>query len=281
MNALTNEIKTRARLLLKLLQNNHLAARKRALILSRRQHWEIPEQWQLRHCLNLAAADCGFQHWAHAREVLGGNAGTKADMGDFWHGPEVGGYANHWFAHYEDAQAQLRANPHEFLLPYRYQYLVVSKDYISALGLNPDASVWTQIGNDLVAGYASVSWLNLAQQRMQASRVERFEKVWDVQQSALDLQSTEAEAQRVLKSFTQNGRLLKIPEQRKKRLVILQWLVHQLDVAKKYSEPEINRFFLGFHEDYATLRREMIINGLMVREDAVYWRQTAIPVSVQ
>jgi len=61
----------------------------------------------------------------------------------------------------------------------------------------------------------------------------------------------------------------------------LQWLVNQLDVAKKYSEPEINRFFLGFHEDYATLRREMIINGLMVREDAVYWRQTAIPISVQ
>ncbi|MFZ6752102.1 DUF2087 domain-containing protein [Undibacterium sp. Dicai25W] len=281
MNALTNEIKTRARLLLKLLESSNNAASKRALILSRKQRWDIPEQWQLRHCLNLAAADCGFQHWEHAREVLGGNSVANTDMGDFWHGAEVSGYTNHWFANYAEALAQLQANPEEYLLPYRYQYLVVSADYISALGIAPDAPAWAQIANDLVAGYASASWLRLAQQRMQASRIERFERVWDVQQSALDLQSTEAEAQRVLKSFMQNGRLLKIPEQRKKRLVILQWLVNQLDVAKKYSEPEINRFFLGFHEDYATLRREMIINGLMVREDAVYWRRTAIPISVQ
>ncbi|MFZ6862169.1 DUF2087 domain-containing protein [Undibacterium sp. Ji67W] len=281
MNALTNEIKTRARLLLKLLESSNNAASKRALILSRKQRWDIPEQWQLRHCLNLAAADCGFQHWEHAREVLSGNAAANTDMGDFWHGAEVRGYTNHWFANYVDAQAQLKVNPHEFLLPYRYQYLVVGKDYISALGMVPDAPAWAQIANDLVAGYASASWLHLAQQRMQASRVERFEKVWDLQQSALDLQSTEAEARRVIKTFIQDGRLLKIPEQRKKRLVILQWLVNQLDVAKKYSEPEINRFFLHFHEDYATLRREMIINGLMVREDAVYWRQTAIPISVQ
>ena len=83
MNALTTEIKTRARLLLKLLQNQNVAANKRALILSRKQKWELPEEWQLRHCLNLAAVDCGFQHWEQARDILGGKALSDADMGDF------------------------------------------------------------------------------------------------------------------------------------------------------------------------------------------------------
>ena len=273
MNALTTEIKTRARLLLKLLQSNNVAARKRALMLSRKQHWELPEEWQLRHCLHLAAADCGFQHWEQAREILGGEAGRDADMGDFWHGPEVGGYTNHWFSVYSEALVQLHAHPEDYLLPYRRQYMVVGIDYIRALGVNPDDAFWKSISHDVVAGYGSVSWLNLAQQRMQATRVERFEKVWDVQQSKLDLQSTANEVERVLKSFLQQGRLIKIPDQRKKRLVILRWLVDQLDATRRYSEGEINSFFLGFHEDYATLRREMIINGLMLREDGVYWRQ--------
>ena len=273
MNALTTEIKTRARLLLKLLQNKNVVANKRALILSRKQKWELPDQWQLRHCLHLAASDCGFQHWEHARLVLGGNADKDADMGDFWHGVEVGGYTNHWYANYEDALAQLHANPSDYLLPYRHQYVVVGADYIAALGIKSDNIGWSTINHDLVAAYGSAGWLALAQQRLQATRVERFEKIWDMQQSALDLQSTQAEAQRVLKSFVQHGRLLKIPEQRKKRLVILQWLVNQLHATQKYSEAEINHFFLGFHEDYATLRREMIINGLMVRQDGVYWRE--------
>jgi len=273
MNALTTEIKTRARLLLKLLQNKNVAANKRALMLSRKQKWALPEEWQLRHCLNLAAADCGFQHWEHAREVLSGRALAGADMGDFWHGAEVGGYTNHWFSSYAQALTQLQAHPDDYLLPYRRQYVVVGVDYVRALGMNPEDASWDIIGRNLIAGYRSNSWLTLAQYRLQATRVERFEKIWDVQQSKLDLQSTEDEAQRVLKSFVQQGRLIKIPEQRKKRLVILQWLVNQLETTRRYSEAEMNRFFLGFHEDYATLRREMIVNGLMIRQEGVYWRQ--------
>ena len=63
MNALITEMKTRAKLLLKLLQTEHVAAKKRALMLSRKQNWELPTNWQLRHCLNLVSADAGFAHW--------------------------------------------------------------------------------------------------------------------------------------------------------------------------------------------------------------------------
>ncbi|MET3138153.1 hypothetical protein AAKU61_002518 [Undibacterium sp. GrIS 1.2] len=275
MNALTTEIKTRARLLLKLLQTNNVAATKRALLLSRQHNWTLPETWQLRHCLNLAAADAGFQHWEHARAVLFGEAQTedvKPDFGDFWHGKEVSGYTNHWYASYAEAQLQLQVDPASYLLPYRLQFIVVKVEYLHALGVSTDAAWWQPIANDLVLGYGSASWLALSQQRLQASRIERFNVAWDARQTTLDLESTDAESQRVMQAFVQNNRLKKIPDQRKKRLVILRWLVNQLQTERRYAESEINQFFLQYHEDYATLRREMITNMLMKREDGVYWR---------
>ena len=144
MNALTTEIKTRARLLLKLLQTNNVAATKHALLLSRQHNWTLPETWQLRHCLNLAAADVGFQHWEHARAVLGGDVQTedvKPDFGDFWHGKEVSGYTNHWYASYAEAQLQLQADPASYLLPYRLQFIVVKAEYLHALGVSTDAAI--------------------------------------------------------------------------------------------------------------------------------------------
>ncbi|MFZ6773144.1 DUF2087 domain-containing protein [Undibacterium sp. SXout7W] len=272
MNALTTEIKTRARLLLNLLETGQHAAQKRALILSRQRGWTMPETWQLRHCLNLAAADTGFQHWEHARHVLGAEAAATDDMGDFWHGSEVGGYTNHWYASYADAVRQLQVDPSAYLLPYRRQYVVVRAEYLLALGLSTEEACWQPIAHDLVGGYGSASWLQLAQQRLQSSRTERFHAVWNASQAALEVESTAAEADRVMASFIQDGRLLKIPEQRKKRLVILRWLAAQLQEGRPYPEAELNQFFLQFHEDYATLRREMIANALMQRDKAVYWR---------
>ena len=122
MNALTTEIKTRARLLQKMLESNNAAASKQAIILSRQRNWEMPDHWQLKHCMNLAAADAGFQNWEHARVVLGGQAQPGDDMGDFWHGSGVGAFFNHWFANYAEARAQLESDKHNFLLPYRRQF---------------------------------------------------------------------------------------------------------------------------------------------------------------
>ena len=272
MNALTTEIKTRARLLQKLLETRNTAASKRALILSRQRSWEIPESWQLKHCMNLAAADAGFQNWEHARIVLGGEVRPGEDMGDFWHGPEVAVFINHWYASYAEAQQQLRANEAGYLLPYRCQYLVVTGDYLQALGISAAPEFWNVIGHDLVQGYGSASWLNLAQQRLQSSRTERFNANWDATKIMLDLQSTDVEAERVMKSFVKNGRLVSIPEQRKKRLVILRWLVEQLQFERRYVEADINAFLLQFHADFATLRREFIMNGLMERAEGEYWR---------
>ena len=272
MNAFTDEIKTRARLLQKLLQTGNVAALKRARIICRQQRWDIPEQWQLRYCLNLAAADAGFSGWEHARQVLSGAAQPGDDMGEFWYGAEARGFTNQWLASYEEARALTEANPYLYLLPYRRQYLLVEELFLQDRGLSCDPALWEPMQRDLVRHYGSDGWQQLARQRLRSTRLERFEKTWDVQRATLDLQASEEETARILRSFIRDGRLQKIPEQKKKRLVVLRWMLDQLDSESRYPEQVLNGFFQQFHEDYATLRREMITNGLMQRDNAVYWK---------
>jgi predicted transcriptional regulator len=79
--------------------------------------------------------------------------------------------------------------------------------------------------------------------------------------------------EKTLRSFIDaNGRLKVIPAQRKKRDVILQHLVQQFQPGRRYKELEVNEILLRFHEDVFTIRREMIVAGLLERENGVYWR---------
>jgi hypothetical protein len=72
-----------------------------------------------------------------------------------------------------------------------------------------------------------------------------------------------------------NGRLKTIPSGRKKLLVVLRWLAEKFEVGRKYPESEVNEIIKRHHEDYATLRREMIGYNLMKREKGIYWRPEA------
>ena len=82
---------------------------------------------------------------------------------------------------------------------------------------------------------------------------------------------------KVVDNFFENGRLKSIPTTRSKRLLVLKHLVSKLDPNKVYDESEINQFILPFHSDVCTLRREFIINKLMVRKAGKYkvvnWRR--------
>jgi hypothetical protein len=78
---------------------------------------------------------------------------------------------------------------------------------------------------------------------------------------------------RVMRAFVaDDGALKEIPATRKKRRVILAWLVRQFDFDRRYPEREINEQLKRSHWDCATLRREFIGYRMMAREDGVYWR---------
>jgi hypothetical protein len=85
----------------------------------------------------------------------------------------------------------------------------------------------------------------------------------------------EASEEKVLKSYLDGISLIKIPASRKKRLVVLRWLVRKFELEVTYTERQINEILGRHHSDYATLRRELIGYQLMERENGFYWRLPA------
>ncbi|HEY8278073.1 MAG TPA: DUF2087 domain-containing protein [Bdellovibrionota bacterium] len=82
---------------------------------------------------------------------------------------------------------------------------------------------------------------------------------------------------RVVENFLEDGKLKSIPAARSKRLAVLRYLVAKLDPQRVYDESEINQFLQTFHSDVCTLRREFIINRLMVRKNGKYKVSPSIP----
>ncbi|MGG4343575.1 metalloregulator ArsR/SmtB family transcription factor [Paenibacillus lautus] len=70
--------------------------------------------------------------------------------------------------------------------------------------------------------------------------------------------------------FTSDGKLKSIPAQLKKKLIVLTHMVSRLEKGRKYTEKEINEFIQGYHEDFATLRREFVMHHFMFRDNGVY-----------
>jgi DNA-binding transcriptional ArsR family regulator len=79
----------------------------------------------------------------------------------------------------------------------------------------------------------------------------------------------------VLKSFLDGDRIISIPTARKKRFVLLKWLVEKFESDRTYSEKEVNAVLKKHHEDSATLRREFIGYQFMQRQDGIYQRRPA------
>jgi len=83
----------------------------------------------------------------------------------------------------------------------------------------------------------------------------------------------EAYERKVLSDFmTADGRLKSIPNQEKKRQVILRHLVQTFQPGERYPEKQVNELLRRYHEDTAALRRYLVDGGLLAREQGVYWR---------
>jgi hypothetical protein len=76
----------------------------------------------------------------------------------------------------------------------------------------------------------------------------------------------------VLRAFLVEGRLRAIPTRRDKRLIVLDHIAQRFEPGVRYAEKDVNVVLSAFHDDYATLRRCLIDEGLLSREDNVYWR---------
>ena len=77
---------------------------------------------------------------------------------------------------------------------------------------------------------------------------------------------------KVVDAFFEYGRLKSIPAQRKKERIILEEIVRAFAVDRIYSEREVNIIIADFCDDFCTLRRDMVGEGLLARDGRGYWR---------
>jgi hypothetical protein len=99
------------------------------------------------------------------------------------------------------------------------------------------------------------------------SQQELFTAASDVDAEAYD--------KKVIKDYSRrDGSLKTLPAQRKKLEAILRYIAKAFEVGKHYSEKQVNEILARYHEDTATLRRELVGYGLMKREGGggAYWR---------
>jgi predicted transcriptional regulator len=90
--------------------------------------------------------------------------------------------------------------------------------------------------------------------------------------SLVDDITEDAWERKVLKDFFDGAQLKEVPASRKKRVVVLKWFAAQFAYDVHYPEKQVNEIIKRHHEDASAIRRELIGEKLMQRENGNYWR---------
>ncbi len=75
--------------------------------------------------------------------------------------------------------------------------------------------------------------------------------------------------EKVLASFFHNEKLLRIPVQEKKREIVLAEIMKDF-TEPTYEEKQVNEIIRRRYEDFCTLRRWLISDGFMMRDNNIY-----------
>jgi hypothetical protein len=88
-------------------------------------------------------------------------------------------------------------------------------------------------------------------------------------------EAKQEDVRKVLKNFLNaDGTLKQIPQEGKKMVIILNFILDAFPLNVTFTEKEVNTVLRRFHVDTAMLRRNLIDYGLMARESdgSKYWR---------
>jgi hypothetical protein len=78
---------------------------------------------------------------------------------------------------------------------------------------------------------------------------------------------------KVLETFFRHGILEKLPTQHKKRLIVLEQFAARFEPDRRYTEQEVTGLIVPLFDDYCTIRRLLVDEGLIRREGTAYWRE--------
>lgn len=85
---------------------------------------------------------------------------------------------------------------------------------------------------------------------------------------------TEKERETIIKNYFDNsGHLKEFPSKEKRKIIVLNHIINNFQLDRKYTEPEVNRILERIFEDYVSLRRALIEYGFMDRKTdcSLYW----------
>jgi biotin operon repressor len=80
-----------------------------------------------------------------------------------------------------------------------------------------------------------------------------------------------ARERKVLETFYDGDRLTQIPAQRRKKEIVFEELLRRLPRRDSYTERELSKMIEKIHQDFCTIRRELIMGRYMEREAGRYW----------
>jgi predicted transcriptional regulator len=129
----------------------------------------------------------------------------------------------------------------------------------------------------------------LAEAGLVSARAESYYNMYQLEESTLEQTARQLLARESLPAVAANadsgayerkvlhdfllpdGSLKTIPVQRKKLEVILRHLAGEFSPGVRYPEKRVNEILRTYHEDTASLRRELIGARLLQREKGEYW----------
>lgn len=85
-------------------------------------------------------------------------------------------------------------------------------------------------------------------------------------------QREERYREKVIDSFFKYNKLKNLPVQKKKKQIVLEKIVESFEKDRTYTEKEVNLIIADFHDDFCTIRRDLIGFNLMERRDGIYKR---------
>lgn len=81
------------------------------------------------------------------------------------------------------------------------------------------------------------------------------------------------QTQRVVANFLRpEGTLHTIPSKHGKLRAVLDHPAQSFELGRTYPEREVNEILRRVHPDHAALRRHLVEEGFLTREESVYWR---------
>lgn len=86
------------------------------------------------------------------------------------------------------------------------------------------------------------------------------------------LEGEEKYKSKVIHDFIEYGRLKCIPSQLKKKEIVYEYMIRGMEFDRDYGDKELCEIIVSYHDDYATIKRELIGLGFLSQQGRTYRR---------